>query len=250
MAKIKNILISQPPPERENDPYLELAKKYNFKILFRKLFKIEGIPSKDFRQERINLLDYSSVIFTSKNAIDHYFRICGEMRVTVPETMKYFCVSESVALYLQKYVMYRKRKIFYGRQHFTELVEVMKKHKDEYFLLPSSDLLKPEIPKLLADNKLKYKRIIFYETVANDLKDVDITQFDMIVLFSPAGVQALMMNFPEFVQNEILVATFGSTTANAAKESGLKIHIQAPTPKAPSMTMALEQYLEKTSKSR
>ncbi len=246
MAKIKNILISQPPPERENDPYYELAKKFGFKILFHKLFKIEGVPSKEFRQERINLLDYSAVIFTSKNSIDHFFRICGEMRVIVPETMKYFCISESISLYLQKYVTYRKRKIFYGRQHFSELIDVMKKHKEEKFLLPSSDILKPEIPKLLASNRFSYKRIIFYRTVSNDLKEIDILLYDMIVLFSPAGVSALLKNFPDFDRNRILIATFGSTTANAAKESGLTIHIQAPTPKAPSMTMALEQYFEKS----
>lgn len=250
MAKIKNILISQPPPDRENDPYLELAKKYNFKILFRKLFKIEGVPAREFRQERINLLDYSSVIFTSKNSIDHFFRICNEMRVIPPEAMKFFCISESVALYLQKYAMYRKRKIFFGRQHFSELVDVMKKFKDEYFLLPSSDILKPEIPKLLAINNLNYKRIIFYHTISHDIQDIDIKQFDMVILFSPAGVNSLMKNFPNFKQSKILVATFGSTTANAAKESGLTINIQAPSSKAPSMTMALEQYLIKLSKTK
>jgi uroporphyrinogen-III synthase len=248
MAKIKNILISQPEPERENDPFNELGKKYNIKLLFRKLFKIEGVQSKEFRQERINLLNYTAVIFTSKNAIDHYYRVCGEMRVTVPETMKYFCISESIALYLQKYVLYRKRKIFYGRQHFSELIDLMKKHKEEYFLLPSSDILKPEIPKLLAENKFKYKRIIFYQTVADDLKDIDIKLYDMVVLFSPAGVHALLKNFPGFKQTKILVATFGSTTANAAKESGLTVTVQAPLPKAPSMTMALEQYLQKATK--
>jgi uroporphyrinogen-III synthase len=248
MAKIKNILVSQPPPERENDPYLELAKKYNLKILFRKLFKIEGVPAKDFRQERINLLDYTSVIFTSKNAIDHYFRICCEMRVTVPVTMKYFCVSESVALYLQKYVLYRKRKISHGKQHFSEVVELMKKHKNEKFLLPTSDILKPEIPKLLDENKYTYKRIVFYNTIPNDLSDLDIKQFDMLIFFSPAGVKSLLYNYPDFKQGKILIATFGSTTTNAAKEAGFIIHIQAPTPKVPSMTMALEQFLDNASK--
>ena len=149
MVKVKNVLVSQPQPERENDPYIELAKKHNLKILFRKLFRIEGVSSKDFRQERINLLDYTAVIFTSKNAIDHYFRVCGEMRVTVPDSMKYFCVTESIALYIQKYVLYRKRKIFHGKQHFSELIELMKKHKTETFLLPTSDILKQEIPKRL-----------------------------------------------------------------------------------------------------
>ena len=248
MAKIKNILVSQPPPERENDPYLELAKKYNLKILFRKLFKIEGVASKDFRQDRINLLEFTAVIFTSKNAIDHYFRICGEMRVTVPDTMKYFCVTESIALYLQKYVLYRKRKIFHGRQHFAELVDLMKKHKTEKYLLPTSDILKPEIPKLLDENKFNYTRIIFYSTVPNDLSDIDFAQFDLIVFFSPAGIKSLFHNFPDFKQNKTMIAAFGSTTANAAKEAGLTLQIQAPTPKAPSMTMALEQHLEKASK--
>jgi uroporphyrinogen-III synthase len=248
MAKIKNVLVSQPPPERENDPYLELAKKYNLKILFRKLFKIEGVPSKDFRQDRINLLEFTAVIFTSKNAIDHYFRICGEMRVTVPDTMKYFCVTESIALYLQKYVLYRKRKIFHGRQHFVELVDLMKKHKTEKYLLPTSDILKPDIPKLLDENKFNYSRIVFYNTVPNDITDIDITQFDLIVFFSPAGIKSLFQNYPDYKQNKSIIAAFGSTTANAAKEAGLTMQIQAPTPKAPSMTMALEQYLEKASK--
>jgi len=248
MAKIKNVLVSQPPPERENDPYLELAKKYNLKILFRKLFKIEGVPSKDFRQDRINLLEFTAVIFTSKNAIDHYFRICGEMRVTVPDTMKYFCVTESIALYLQKYVLYRKRKIFHGRQHFSELVDLMKKHKTEKYLLPTSDILKPDIPKLLDENKFNYSRIVFYNTVPNDITDLDIAQFDLIVFFSPAGIKSLFQNYPDYKQNKSMIAAFGSTTANAAKEAGLTLHIQAPTPKAPSMTMALEQYLEKASK--
>jgi len=250
MAKIKSILISQPQPERENDPYLELAKKYNLKILFRKFFRIEGAASKDFRQDRINLLDYSAVIFTSKNAIDHYFRICGEMRVTVPDTMKYFCITESVALYLQKYVLYRKQKIFHSKQHFPELIELMKKHKSESFLLPTSDILKPDIPVLLNENKFNYKRIIFYKTISNDLSDIDISQFDVIVFFSPAGIKSLFHNFPNFKQNKIMIAAFGSTTANAVKEAGLTLQIQAPSPKFPSMTMALEQFLEKASKNK
>ncbi|MGD0711041.1 MAG: uroporphyrinogen-III synthase [Bacteroidales bacterium] len=248
MTKIKNILVSQPPPDRENDPYLELAKKYNLKIIFRKLFKIEGVPSRNFREDRINLPDYSAIIFTSKNAIDHYFRICCEMRYTVPDSMKYFCISESVAFYLQKYVLYRKRKIFHGKQHFSEVIELMKKHKTEKFLLPTSDILKPEIPKLLNENKFNYKRIVFYNTIPQDLSDIDIKQFDMLIFFSPAGVKSLLHNFPDFKQNKTVVATFGSTTTNAAKEAGFTIHIQAPTPKVPSMAMALEQYIEKASK--
>lgn len=250
MRKIKNILVSQPQPEKANDPFLELAKKYNLKILFQKLFKIEGVPSKDFRQERINLLDYTAIIFTSKNAIDHYFRICTVMRVVVPDTMKYFCVSESVALYLQKYVQYRKRKIFHGKQHFAEVVELMKKHKTEKFLLPSSDMIKSDIPKLLDDNKFNYKRIIFYYTLPNDITQYDITQYDVIVLFSPAGVRSLFHNFPKFKQNDTLIAAFGSTTANAVKEAGLTLNIQAPTPLAPSMALAIDKYIEKANKSK
>ena len=250
MAKVKNILVSQPPPDKENDPYLELAKKYNLKIIFRKLFKIEGVPSKNLREDRINLADFSAVIFTSKNAIDHYFRICCEMRYTVPDSMKYFCVSESVAFYLQKYVLYRKRKIFHGKQHFSEVIELMKKHKTENFLLPTSDILKPDIPKLLNENKITYKRIVFYNTIPQDLTDVDITQFDMLIFFSPAGIKSLLHNFPDFEQSKTVIATFGTTTTNAAKEAGFTIHIQAPTPKVPSMAMALEQYLGKALKSK
>lgn len=250
MAKIKNVLVSQPPPERENDPYLELAKKYNLKIMFRKLFKIEGVPSLDFRQDRINILDFTAIIFTSKNAVDHYFRICGEMRVNVPDTMKYFCVTESIALYLQKYVLYRKRKIFHGRQHFSELIEMMKKHKGETFLLPSSDILKAEIPKSLDENKFNYKRIVFYKTVPSNLSDIDIRLYDLIIFFSPAGVKSLFHNYPTYKQGKTCIAAFGTTTANAVKEAGLKIHIQAPTPQAPSMTMALEQFLQKQGKAK
>jgi len=250
MSKIKTVLVSQPHPDRENDPYLELAKKYNLKILFRKLFKIEGVPSLDFRQDRINLLEFSAAIFTSKNSVDHYFRICREMRVVVPDTMKYFCISESVAFYLQKYVLYRKRKIFHGRQHFSELIDIMKKHKNENYLLPSSDIIKADVPKLLDANKFNYKRIVFYKTIPNDLSDIDIKQFDMIVFFSPAGIKSLFHNYPDFKQNKTLIAAFGSTTCNAAKEAGLSLHIHAPTPVAPSMTMALEQYLKKASKSK
>jgi uroporphyrinogen-III synthase len=172
------------------------------------------------------------------------------MRYTVPDSMKYFCVSESVAFYLQKYVLYRKRKIFHGKQHFAEVVELMKKHKTENFLLPTSNILKPDIPKLLNENKFTYKRIVFYNTIPQDLSDVDIKQFDMLIFFSPAGVKSLLHNFPDFEQNKTIVATFGSTTTNAAKEAGFTIHIQAPTPKVPSMAMALEQYLEKALKSK
>lgn len=250
MPKIKNVLVSQPPPERGDSPYLDLAKKYNFKVAFRKFFKIEGVPAKDLRQDRTNLLDYTGVIFTSKNAVDHYFRICGEMRVTVPDTMKYFCVSESIALYLQKYVVYRKRKIFHSRHNMQELVEIMKKHKNENFLFPCSGLQNPETIQLIEEAKYDCKPVVFYNTIPNDLSDIDITQFDLLVFFSPVGIKSLFENFPDFKQGETLIATFGNTTTTAAKEAGIKPNIIAPTPKAPSMTMAIEQYLECMAKSK
>lgn len=242
--KVKSILVSQPSPKQESSPYFELAKRQNVDIDFRPFIHVEGEGVAEFKKSKINLADYSAVILTSRNAIDHYFRMCEEMRVEVPATMKYFCMSEAIAYYLQKYVVYRKRKIYHGKQTFKDLIEIIKKHKGEKFLLPSSDLLKPIIPELLEKNNIDYKRAIIYKTVCSDLSDLEDVYYDILVFFSPSGIKSLFQNFPDFKQNKTRIATFGSTTLKAAQENGLKVNIEAPTVKAPSMTMALEQYIK------
>jgi uroporphyrinogen-III synthase len=244
-----NILVSQPQPtDLEKSPYGELTKKYNVKIDFLKFITIEGVPSKEFRQSRINILDYSAVIFTSRNAVDHYFRMAKELRVDIPQTMKYFCISESTAFYLQKYVQYRKRKIFHGKQNFDELLEIIKKHKEEKYLLPCSDIHKVSISKMLEDCGINYNKGIFYRTLACDLSHVDIKNYDMLIFFSPSGIASLFKNFPEFKQNSTLIGAFGPTTTKAVKDSGLTLNIEAPTKTAPSMTMAIEEFLQKNHK--
>ena len=244
--KIKNILVSQPKPANlEKSPYGELVKKYRLDIDFHKFIKIEGISAKEFRKERINILDYSAVIFTSRNAVDHYFRICKEMRLEVPDTMKYFCISEATAFYLQKYVQYRKRKIFYGKQSFEQLIELIKKHKDEKYILPCSEIHKQSISSLLKKNEIVYTKAVLYKTLASDLSKIKIGNYDMLIFFSPSGVKSLFKNFPEFEQNSTLIAAFGPTTSKAVKESGLKLNVEAPTKTAPSMTMAIDQYVQK-----
>lgn len=243
---VKNILISQPKPsDPVKNPYNELAEKYSLNIDFHKFIKVEGIPAREFRKDRVNILDHSAVIFTSRNAVDHFFRICKEMRVEVPDTMKYFSISESTSYYLQKYVQFRKRKVFHGHQNFKDLLEIIKKHKDEKFLLPCSDIHKQSLPRLLEESKIKFTKAVIYRTLASDLSDVKINSYDMIVFFSPSGVKSLMKNFPEYNQGETKIGVFGPTTAKAVKEAGLKLDLNAPTKTAPSMTMALNQFIEK-----
>lgn len=248
---MKNILVSQPKPaDLEKSPYCELSKKYNINIDFHKFIKVEGVTSREFRKERINILDYSAIILTSRNAVDHFFRISKEMRVEIPDTMKYFCMSESTAYYLQKYVQYRKRKIFHGKQNFYDLLEIIKKHKGEKYLLPCSDIHKLELPKLLEEAEIEYTKAVIYRTLASDLSDVDISKYEMLIFFSPAGVKSLFKNFPDFQQNGTLIAAFGPTTAKAVKDADLVLNIEAPTKTAPSMTMAIEQYLQKSKKKK
>jgi uroporphyrinogen-III synthase len=247
-VKIKSILVTQPKPETDKSPYFDLANKFNIKIDFRPFIHIEGVPGSEFRKSKINILDHTAVILTSRNAVDHFFRMCQEMRVSVPDTMKYFCISESTAYYLQKYVIYRKRKIFFGKQTFNDLMDVIKKHKDENFLLPVSDIHKQGIPEVLKKNGIKYTKAVFYNTVCSDLEDLADVNYDILVFFSPADIQSLFKNFPKFKQNKTLIAAFGSTTVKAAVAAGLKVDIAAPTPAAPSMTMALEQYISKANK--
>ena len=246
--KVKSILVTQPKPETDKSPYYDLAKKCNVKIDFRPFIHVEPIAAKDFRKDRVNILDYSAVIFTSRNAADNFFRICIEMRVNVPEAMKYFCVSESTAFYLQKYVVYRKRKIFYGKQTITDLMDVIKKHRKEKFLVPCTDIHKQEIFETLEANEIEFTKAVIYKTVASDLSDLANVNYDVLVFFSPSGIKSLFKNFPKFKQSNTRIAAFGPTTAQAILDAGLRLDIQAPVPAAPSMTMALEQYIRKNNR--
>ncbi|MGF7140289.1 uroporphyrinogen-III synthase [Roseimarinus sediminis] len=240
--------MSQPEPTSARSPYFEFAERNNVKVDFRPFIQVEEVSSKEFRQNRVNILDHSAVIFTSRTAIDHFFRICNELRITVPDSFKYFCISEATAFYLQKYIVYRKRKIFYGDGKFSELVEIIKKHNDEKYLVPLSHIHKPEIPKLLDEAKVSYTKAILYKTVSSDLSDLKDVNYDILVFYSPSGIKSLIKNFPEFQQNDTKIASFGPSTAQAVKEAGLRLDIQAPNPQAPSMTMALEQYIKKLGK--
>lgn len=250
--KIKNILISQPAPsDSEKSPYRDLAEKYNLKMDFYKFFKVEGIPGREFRLDRVNIASYNSVIFTSRHAVDHYFRIAKEVRFEVPDTLKYFCISEAIALYLQKYIQYRKRKIFHGKQNFNDLIEIILKHKEDKFLLPCSDIHNQEIFELLEKNQIDFAKAVIYKTVDVDLKSmIEIDKYDMLVLFSPSGVKSLFNNFPDFKQGDIVIAGFGSTTTAAMIENGLKVNIAAPSTSCPSMAMAIEDYIKKQAKKK
>ncbi|MCD6179737.1 MAG: uroporphyrinogen-III synthase [Bacteroidales bacterium] len=249
--KFKNVLVSQPKPaDVEKSPYYILAKKYRVNIDFHKFIKIEGVKAIDFRKDRIPILDHTAVIFTSRNAVDHFFRLSKEMRAEIPDSMKYFCVSEAIAFYLQKYVQYRKRKIFYGRQSFAQLLEIIVKHKTENFLLPCSDVSEKDLSQILKDNKVKHSKAVMYQTVSSDLSDIEIDKYDLLVFFSPSGLKSLFANFPDYKQGDTLIAGFGPATCKAVRESGLKLSIEAPTKTAPSMTMAIEQYIEKLMKTK
>ena len=248
--KIKKILVSQPKPSSEKSPYFEIAEKNNVKIDFRPFIQVESIETKEFRKQKVNLLDFTAVIFTSKTSIDHYFRVANEMRVAVPDTMKYFCTSESVAHYLQKYIVYRKRKIFFGKGKFTDLMDLMLKHKDENYLVPLSEQHKQEIPDTLNKAKVKYKIVYLYRTVSSDLSDLADVNYDVLVFFSPSGIKSLLSNFPDFDQKETKIASFGASTAQAVKDAGLRLDLQVPHPKAPSMTMALEQFIQEENKKK
>ena len=241
--RIKKVLVSQPNPNNGKSPFIELADKNNLQIDFRPFIQIEGISAKEFRQCRIDILKHSAIIFTSKTAVDHFFRICEEMRVIVPDNMKYFCISESTANYLQKYIVYRKRKIFYGNGQLEDMMDLVIKHKEENFLLPLSDIHKPEIPELLEKNKILFSKAILYRTVCSDLSDISDLNYDVLVFFSPSGIKSLFKNFPHFKQEEIKIASFGSSTAQAVKDAGLRLDIEAPRPEAPSMIMALDQFI-------
>ena len=234
--------MSQPEPANPKSPYFELAKKHNLRIDFKQFIQIEGITAKDFRQQKINLADFTAVVFTSKTAIDHYFRICEEMRITVPDNMKYFCITENVAFYLQKYIVYRKRKIFHGKAKFEDLIDVIVKHKEETFFVPLSDPHKTDIPDLLKKHRVTFTIGNMYRTISRDF-DGEELDYDILVFYSPSGIKSLKENFPSFIQGEKKIAAFGPTTAEAVTNEGYRLDIQAPNPKAPSMTMALDCFI-------
>ena len=247
--KVKTLLISQPKPENDKNPYYDLAKKYNLIESFRQFIKIEGLSAKDFRTQKIDILEHKAVILTSKMAVDHYFRMCNEMRVTVPETMKYFCINEATAYYLQKYIQYRKRKIFFGHQTIQDLVDVIKKNREEKFLLPAADVHKEQICDFLDAIDIKYTKAVLYKTVSADLSDIkNLNEYDILVFFTSAGINSLKQNFPNFKQGNTRIACFGVATANSLLQLGYRLDIYAPNPKNPSMTGALDEYIKEANK--
>lgn len=242
--KLKKILISQPEPaDLDKSPYKRLISEYKLDLTFYKFFEVVGITATEFRKSRIHITDYTAVIFNSKNSVDHYFRMAKELREVIPESMKYFCATESIALYLQNYIQYRKRKIFFGNQFFADLIDVMSKHREEKYLFPSSDEKQTEYTKLLDKAKFKYTKAPMYRSVPRDLKQFKLEDFDMIALFSPIGVRSLLMNFPNAKESSTLVAAFGTSTHSALNAAGIKITIAAPTKTSPSMAMAIENYI-------
>jgi len=246
--KVKTILVSQPEPKIENSPYFELEDKQKVKIDFIPFIHVEGVSGKDVRQQKVDLKNYTAIILTSRNAVDHFFRIAEELRYTVPDSLKYFCQSEAVAYYLQKYVVYRKRKIYVGKRTFQELAPLIKKYKNEKFLLPSSDMLKPLVPETLDELGISWKQATFYKTVVSDLSHLREVFYDILVFFSPSGIISLFENFPDFQQKDTKIAVFGNTTIKAAEEHGLEVNIKAPTPETPSMTMALKKFIQEENK--
>ncbi|GAB3703593.1 uroporphyrinogen-III synthase [Spirosoma flavus] len=245
LSSVSRLLVTQSRPADEKSPYFDLASKYKLQIDFRPFIQIEGVSFKDFRRQKINILGHTAIIFTSRNAIDHFFRICQEGRVEVPADMKYFCISEQTANYLQKYIVIRKRKIFSGTKTATELFDLIKKHKTEKFLFPCSNIRRNDIPEFMDTSSLHFTEAVMYETVPTDLSDLDVQSYDIIAFFSPSGVSSLLSNFPEFNQNGTRLAAFGPTTAKAITDAGLTLDIEAPLPNAPSMTGALELYIKK-----
>ena len=243
---IKKILISQPKPASEKSPYFDIAKNLNIEFVCRPFIKVEGLTPKEFRQQHISILEYTAVVFTSRHAIDFYFKLCREMRLTIPEDMKYFCITESVALYIQKYVQYRKRKVFFGETgKIADLLPMIIKHKNEKYLIPHSDVHKDELSEILESKKITFKGCVMYRTVSNDFTSDEKFDYDMLVFFSPSGIQSLLKNFPNFNQGEIAIGTFGPTTAKAVRDAGLRLDLEAPTEEYPSITAALSAYVTK-----
>lgn len=244
---IKKILISQPKPISEKSPYFDIAEKYNVEFVFRPFIKVEGLEPKEFRAQKINILDFTAIVFTSRHAIDNFFTLAKQMRITIPEDMKYFCVTETISLYIQKYVQYRKRKVFFGNTgKIDDLLPTMVKHKTEKYLVPMSDVNSGSVAKLLESKKLQHRECVMYRTVSNDFTEQEAKDFDydMLVFFSPSGIESLTKNFPSFDQGKVAIATFGPATAKAAQDAGLRVDLEAPSKLYPSMTGALQHYLE------
>ncbi len=244
LEKVKSILVSQPEPKSANSPYHKLQEKYNLKIDFRPFIQIEPVSVKEFRKQKIDILSHTAVIFTSRNAVDHFFRICKDLKIEMPSDMKYFCISDQTAYYLQKYIVIRKRKIFTGSKTAQDLIEILKKHQKEKYLFPCSNIRKNDIPDFLSKNGYQYSEATMYRTVASDLSDLANVNYDIIAFFSPSGINSLLVNFPDFKQNKTRIAAFGPTTAKAVRDAGLILDIQAPMPNAPSMTGAIEAYIK------
>lgn len=247
--KIKKILVSQPKPTTEKSPYYDIAEKHKVEIVFRPFIKVESLSAKEFRQQKVTILDHTAVVFTSRHAIDHFFNLCNDLRVTIPETMKYFCTTESISLYIQKYVQYRKRKMFFGNTgKFDDLLPIIVKHKNEKYFVPMSDVHNDDIKNALDKSKIQHTEAVMYRTVSNDFAPDEPFDYDMLVFFSPAGVTSLQKNFPNFDQGDIKIGTFGATTAQAVRDAGLRLDLEAPTVKAPSMTAALDIFIKETNK--
>ena len=245
---VKKILVSQPKPSSEKSPYFDIAKTNNVEMVFRPFFKVEGITAKEFRQQKISLLNYTAVVFTSRHAIDNYFKLAKELRVTIPEEMKYFCVTETIALYIQKYTQYRKRKVFFGTTgKIDDLLPSMMKHKTEKYLVPLSSVHNDNVKNLLDSKKLTHTECVMFRTVSDDLTPEEVKNFDydMLVFFSPTGVKALKKNFPDFKQGDIKIAAFGPATAKMITDEGLTLDLEAPSKEYPSMSSALEAFLSK-----
>ena len=243
---IKKILISQPRPSSERSPYFDIERERNVEIVFRPFIKVEGLTSKEFRQQKISILDYTAVIFSSRHAIDHFFNLCKEMRLNIPENMKYFCITETVALYIQKYVQYRKRKVFFGSTgKIDDLLPQIVKHKNEKYFIPTSDVHNSSFYELLDSKKIFHTEGVMYRTVSNEFKSDEPFDYDMLIFFSPSGIHSLLQNFPDFQQGEIAIGTFGPTTAQAVRDAGLRLDLEAPSPEYPSITSALDAFIAK-----
>ena len=247
--KIKKVLVSQPKPTSDKSPYYDIAEKYGVEIVFRPFIKVESLSAKEFRQQKVSILDHTAVVFTSRHAIDHFFTLCTELRVTIPETMKYFCTSEQIALYIQKYVQYRKRKVFFGATgKFNDLLPSIVKHNSEKYFVPMSDVHTDEIKDALDAKKIQHTEAVMYRTVSNDFTPEEKFDYDMLLFFSPAGIQSLLKNFPEFDQKNIAIGCFGPATAKAVKDAGLRLDLEAPTVEEPSMTAALDKFIAENNK--
>jgi uroporphyrinogen-III synthase len=243
---IKKMLVSQPQPASSKSPYYDIARKYGVEIDFRPFIKVEPLSAKEFRQQRVSILDYSAIIFTARTAVDHFFHLCEELRIMIPESMKYFCITETTAVYLQKYIVYRKRKVFFGQNgKLDDFIKLVGRHPREKYLIPVSDIHKDDLMVGLDTKRIHYKVTTMYRTVSNNFKENEAFDYDMLLFFSPSGISSLLKNFPKFKQKDIRIGCFGPTTAKAAIDAGLRLDIEAPTPEAPSMTAALEQYLKK-----